>query len=37
MELLYGSPVKGTWMEGSFTGGPEGYIKEGSGDGQLSL
>jgi hypothetical protein len=32
MELLYGSSVKGTWREGSFTGSPEGYIKEGSGN-----
>jgi hypothetical protein len=37
MERLYGSSDRGTWREGSFTGGPEGYIKEGSGDGHLSL
>jgi len=37
MEHLYGSSVKGTWREGSFTGGPEGYIKEGSADGHLYL
>jgi len=29
--------VKGTWREGSSTGGPEGYIKGGSGDGHLSV
>ena len=28
--------VRGTWREGSFTGDPEGYIKEGSGDRHLS-
>ena len=37
MKHLYGSSVRGTWRERSFTGGPEGYIKEGSGDGHLSL
>ena len=33
---LRGSCVRGTWMEGSFTGDPEGYVKEGSGEGHLS-
>jgi len=37
MEHLYGSSVRGTWREGSFTGSPEGYVKEGSGDQHLSL
>jgi len=26
VERLYGSSVRGTWREGSFTGGPQGYI-----------
>jgi hypothetical protein len=29
--------VKGTWRGGSFTGDPEGYVEEGSGDGNLSI
>lgn len=33
---LYGSSVRGTWKEGSFTRYPEGYVKEGSGNGHLS-
>jgi len=33
---LYRSSVKGTWREGSFTGDPEGYVKEGSGHEHLS-
>ena len=37
MERLNWSSVRGPWREGSFTGGPEGYIKEDSGDGHLSL
>ena len=28
--------VRGTWRGGSFTGDPEGYVKEGSEDGHLS-
>jgi len=32
---LYGSSVRGTWRGGSFTGDPEEYVKEGSGDGHL--
>jgi len=32
---LYGSSVRGTWREGSFTGDPEGYVKKGSGNGCL--
>ena len=28
--------MRGTRREGSFTGDPEGHIKEGSGDGHLS-
>jgi hypothetical protein len=28
--------VEGNWREGSFTGGPKGHIKEGSGDVLLS-
>ena len=27
----------GNWREGSFTGGPEGHMKEGCGDVHLSL
>jgi hypothetical protein len=34
---LCGRSVKGTWRGGSFTGDPEGYIEEGSGDGNLSI
>jgi hypothetical protein len=30
---LYGGPARGTWRKGSFTGDPEGYVKEGSGMG----
>jgi len=33
---LYGSSVRGTWRGCSFTGDPEGYVKEGSGNGHLS-
>jgi hypothetical protein len=33
---LYGNSARGTWKEGSFTGNPEGYEKEGSGNGHLS-
>jgi hypothetical protein len=33
---LYGDCARGTWREGSFTGDPEGYTKEDSGDGHLS-
>jgi hypothetical protein len=33
---LCGSSVRGTWRKGSFTGDPEGYVKEGSGNGRLS-
>ena len=32
-----GCSVKGTWRGGSFTGDPEGYVIEGSGDGHLSI
>jgi len=32
---LYGGSARGTWGESSFTGDPEGYIKEGSGDGNF--
>jgi hypothetical protein len=32
---LYGSSLRGTRREGSSTGGPERYIKEGSGEGHL--
>jgi hypothetical protein len=31
-----GGSARGTWREGFFPGGPEGYIREGSGDGHLS-
>jgi len=34
---LYGHSVNGTWREGSFTGDPEGYVQEGSGDGHCSI
>jgi hypothetical protein len=27
--------VRGTWRKGSFTGDPEGYVKEGSGNRHL--
>jgi hypothetical protein len=33
---LNGSSVRGTWREGSFTGDPEGYVKDGSGNEHLS-
>jgi len=33
---LYGGPVRGMWREGFFTGDPEGYVKEGSGNGHPS-
>ena len=33
---LYWSSARGTWREGSFTGDPEGHVKEGSGSGHLS-
>ena len=33
---LYGSSARGTWRESSFTGDPEGYVKEGSGKRHLS-
>jgi hypothetical protein len=33
---LHASSAKGTWTEGFFTGSPEGYVKEGSGNGYLS-
>ena len=33
---LYGSSVRGTWRRGSFAVDPEGYVKEGSGDGPPS-
>jgi hypothetical protein len=33
---LHGSSARGTWRKRSFTGDPEGYIKEGSGNGHLS-
>jgi hypothetical protein len=29
--------MRGTWRGGSFTGDPEGYVKEGSGDRHLFL
>jgi hypothetical protein len=32
--LLWGS-VRGIWREGSFNGDPEGYAKQGSGNGCL--
>jgi len=32
---LYGSSVRGTWKMGSFTGEPEGYVQQGSGEGHL--
>jgi len=35
--FLCGSSVRGTWMEDSFTGDPEGCVKEGSGNGSPSL
>jgi len=28
---------RGTWKEGFFTEDPEGYLKEGSGNGHLSI
>jgi hypothetical protein len=34
---LYGSSVRGTWREDSFTGDPVGYVNEGSGNGHLYL
>ena len=34
---LYGISAKGTWRKGSFTGDSEGYVKERSGNRQLSL
>jgi len=30
---LYRSSTRETWRKGSFTGDPEGYVKEGSGMG----
>jgi len=32
---VYGLSVRGTWRGSSFTGDPEGYIEEVSGDGHL--
>jgi len=37
MERHNGSSVRGTWREGSYTGASEGYIKEGHGEGHISL
>jgi hypothetical protein len=34
---LYGSSVRGTWRDASSTEDPEGYVKEESGSGHLSL
>jgi len=34
--LSMGGSARGTWMEGSFTEDPEGYVKNGSGNGRLS-
>ena len=34
---LCGSSVRGTWREGSFTGDPEGCVKEGCGNRRPSL
>jgi hypothetical protein len=33
---LYGSSVRGTWRGAPLLGGPEGYVKEGSGNRHLS-
>ena len=33
---LSGSFTRGTWRGGSFTGNPEGYVKENSGNRHLS-
>ena len=33
---MYGSSGRGTWRGVCFTGDPEGCVKEGSGNGQLS-
>ena len=33
---VYWSSTRGTWRNGSFIGDPEGYVKEGSGNGHLS-
>jgi len=35
--FLYGRSVKGTWTGGSFAGDPQGYVKEGTGNGHFSL
>jgi hypothetical protein len=35
-EHLYGSSVRRTWRQGFFTGDPEGYVKEGYGNGHFS-
>ena len=32
---LCGSSMRGTWMGGFFTGDPEGFVKEDSGNGRL--
>jgi hypothetical protein len=32
---IYGSSVRRNWNGGSFTGDPEGYVEEGSGDRHL--
>ena len=34
---LYGTSARGTWREGSFTGDPERYVTESSGNAYLSL
>jgi hypothetical protein len=34
--VSYGKSARGTWMKGSFTGCPEEYVQEGSGNGHLS-
>jgi len=34
---LYGTSARGTWREGSFTGDPERYVNESSGNAYLSL
>jgi hypothetical protein len=37
MEYLFESSARRTWREVSFTGDSGGYIKEGSGNGCLSI
>ena len=29
--------MRGTWRDGSFTGDPEGYAKQGSGNERVSI